>query len=649
MPAKRIRFLIDELKKNLDNNSEALELINEIEISWNEQHSLVSRGEEKLQSIINNVYEGIITINSKGIIDSFNLAAEKIFEYNQDEVIGKNVKILMPEPYYSEHDQYLLNYINGGKAKVIGIGREVTGRRKDGTTFPLFLAVTNTNNNGQPLFVGVVRDLSEQKRLEKLKNEFVSTVSHELRTPLTSIRGSLSLIDGGAVGEVSDKIKPLIEIALNNSERLILLINDILDMEKIESGKMDFEFKKVDINEMIEEAIQSNQGYAKEHDVKLELINSIDEETFVYVDTNRLQQVLSNLISNAIKFSPKKDIVSLTIEKHKKQIIIKVHDNGEGIPDSFKKQIFQKFAQADSSNTKNKGGTGLGLNISKAIIEKFNGEIGFISLKNEGTTFYFTLPTNGGINKFDNLTSNIKGKVLVVEDEHDIAALIKMMLQKENLDCDIAYSIEEAKNFLKTNIYDVMTLDILFPQEDGIVWLEEIRKDDSLKDLAVIVISAKALKAKDENTSLELSIIDWINKPINEDQFISSLNKIIKINNDKKSKILHIEDDLDIAHLVNILTKDIADITLLRSKKETILALEKKEHYDLIILDMMLLDGSSDDIIPKIKEIYNNTPIILFSAKEVDSSLKEQVVKALVKSRTSNALLVETIKNIISA
>jgi PAS domain S-box-containing protein len=645
MPENRIKSLINELKDKVKDDLKVLKLIDEIESSWIEQHSLVSDGEEKLQSILNNVYEGIITINSKGIIDSFNLAAENIFGYEKDEVIGKNVKILMPEPYHSEHDGYLLNYMNGGKAKVIGIGREVSGRRKNGTTFPLFLAVTNTNNKGQPLFVGMVRDLSEQKRLEKLKNEFVSTVSHELRTPLTSIRGSLSLIDGGAVGEVSDKIKPLIEIALNNSERLILLINDILDMEKIESGEMDFEFEKVDINEMIEEAILSNQGYAKEHNVNLTFENKI-EKTFINVDINRLQQVLSNLISNAIKYSPKNETVLLSIEKNKRQVTISIYDKGVGIPDSFKKRIFQKFAQADSSNKK-KGGTGLGLNISKAIIEKFNGEIGFFSPKNEGTTFYFNLPISSEINTSNNLLSEPRGKVLVVEDEHDIATLIKMILEKENLDCDIAYSIEEARNYLKNNIYDVMTLDVLFPEEDGITWLEEIRKNESLKDLAVIIISAKAISSSEGNKSVELSIIDWINKPINEDHLISSLNKVIQLNKDKKSKILHIEDDLDIAHLVNILTKDIADITLVTSNKDTLIELEKEVSYDLILLDMMLSDGSVDELIPRIKKFNPQTPIVLFSAKEVDFTIKKQVVKALVKSRTSNALLVETIKNII--
>lgn len=611
------------------------------------QQEELEKSQQQKQSILDNVYEGIITIDAKGTVDSFNLAAEKIFGYRLDEVIGQNVKILMPEPYHSEHDGYLSSFMGGGKAKIIGTGREVEGRRQDGSTFPLFLAVTQIQNHSKPLFVGMVRDLSEQKRLEKLKNEFVSTVSHELRTPLTSIRGSLSLIESGVMGEVGEKISPLIQIALNNSERLILLINDILDMEKIESGKMDFDLVQTDLSNMIEEAIQSNEGFAKEHEVKLSYENPV-KNVPVYIDMNRMQQVLGNLISNAVKYSPKDDTVTISLIVTKRIARIEVHDNGLGVPQEFKKQIFQKFAQADSSDTKQKGGTGLGLNISKAIIEKFGGNIGFWSPPGKGATFFVDLPVINEANSSKALTEELRGRILIVEDDHDVATLIRIMLENEDFECDIAYNAKEAKSLLKKSRYDAMTLDIMLPDQDGIALLEEIRSDEMFHDLAVVVVSAKALASKAENAHVSLEVIDWIHKPIDQEKLVRSLNKAMVLNENIRPRILHVEDDPDIARVVKILIGDLGEIDLVRDKTEAMKKLEEKEVYNLFLLDIMLPDGSSEELIPYIKEHYADIPIVLFSALEVDAKLKEQVSKALVKSRTSNTFLVETIKKIIN-
>ena len=607
----------------------------------------LEQSQQRLQSIVDNVFEGIITIDAKGTIDSFNLAAEKIFGYKVTDVIGKNVKMLMPEPYHSEHDGYLSNYMSGGKAKIIGIGREVEGQRQDGSTFPLFLAVTQIKSHSEPLFVGMVRDLTEQKRLEKLKNEFVSTVSHELRTPLTSIRGSLSLIESGAMGEVGEKVTPLIKIALNNSERLILLINDILDIEKIESGKMDFELVNTDINDLIQQSVEEMDGYAKEHDVFLNF-EKFNDFIQIYVDKNRMQQVLTNLISNAVKFSPKNDTVTIHIIPTKQRVRVEVHDNGPGIPEEFKKQIFQKFAQADSSDTKQKGGTGLGLNITKAIIEKFGGNIGFISPEGKGTTFFFDIPI---VQKLDELRETktleqLQGKVLIVEDDHDIATLLHLILQQEGIQSDIAYNASEAKVMLKQTRYDAMTLDIMLPDQDGISLLKDIRKEESLKDLAVVVVSAKANQSKEKSIDMALEVVDWINKPIDQEKLIASLDKVIDINKKRDARILHVEDDPDIASIVKVLLSDLGQIDLATNIAQARNMLEK-QHYNLILLDMMLPDGSAEELLPYIKEHYASSEIILFSAMEVEQKLKAQVSKALVKSRTSNTLLIDTIKKIL--
>ncbi|EKD54152.1 MAG: multi-sensor hybrid histidine kinase [uncultured bacterium] len=242
----------------------------------------------------------------------------------------------------------------------------------------------------------VEKELMQSNQLlkegEQLKNEFVSVVSHELRTPLTSIRGSLGLILGGAVGEFSAKAKKLLGIANNNCERLLHLINDILDIEKIEAGKMDFQFAPYRIADLVKESMMANQMYAERFSVKIKLAESVND-VMVNVDRDRFIQVMTNLISNAVKFSRKggKVVIKIGLVKVQK-VRVAIEDQGHGIAKEFQSRIFQKFSQADSTTTRKKGGTGLGLSISKAIIDQFSGSIGFKSDPEMGTIFYFELP-----------------------------------------------------------------------------------------------------------------------------------------------------------------------------------------------------------------------------------------------------------------
>lgn len=648
MLLKKAVELKEELIKISQGNPDAIEKIEAFYEHWLTQYSISKKESTKLQSILENIYEGVISINELGIISSFNKAAEDIFGYTTEEVTGKNVKMLMPEPYHSEHDGYLDNYKRTYEKKIIGIGREVVGQKKDGSTFPLFLAVTQIDSEQESIFVGVVRDLSEQKRLEKMKNEFVSTVSHELRTPLTAIQGSLALIKSGVMGELNEKVEPLIQMALNNSERLILLINDILDLEKIQSGKMEFDFEEYDVVSLIDESIKMNQGYADKYNVQLSFASNI-EEAKIYVDKNRFHQIMSNLLSNAIKFSPENGVVEVVVSQNEDNVKVEVADKGSGIDDKFKKVIFQKFAQADASNTKQKGGTGLGLNITKAMVENMGGDIGFESEIGKGTTFYLTFPLV--VKTPQKITHTMqpknKGKVLIVEDDPDIAHLISLMLTQENIGFDIAYTADAAKTLLLEDGYDAMTLDIGLLGQDGLSLLDEIRKDAKFQTLPVIVVSANALQEKkSKNLNLAFEVVDWINKPINQTNLIDSLHQVLNTQPNNFPNILHVEDDKDLYSLTKVLLEDIANVELATTKQETMQKLQQK-NYDLLLLDIMLSDGSSQKLIPKIKELYPAMPIILFTAQEVDKNLRSQVESSLVKSRTSNVVFLDTIKNIL--
>lgn len=351
----------------------------------------VTERTNELSVILDNVVDGIIAIDGRGIVLTFNPAAENIFACQANEVIGHNVKMLMPEPYRSQLDGQLTNYRDTGVAHIMGLeSREVLGLRKDGSTFPMDIAISSSVQNDKPLFIGVVRDITERKRIDQMKNEFVSTVSHELRTPLTSISGALGLVAGGVLGEIPEQAKQMIDMAHKNSLRLAHLINDLLDMEKIVAGKMTLVLQTQPVMALVNQALESISAYGEQYNVSFKLI--AQEEAQVQVEGGRLIQVLNNFLSNAAKFTPRGGQVDIAVRRVGSAVRVEVIDHGAGISDCFRERIFQKFSQADSSDTRQKGGTGLGLAISKELIERMHGEIGFHSEKGQGATFYFELP-----------------------------------------------------------------------------------------------------------------------------------------------------------------------------------------------------------------------------------------------------------------
>ncbi|MDH5368554.1 MAG: PAS domain S-box protein [Gammaproteobacteria bacterium] len=632
--ARSFKLMIKQVQESRNNLQD---MNSNLEKRILERTQMLEESEARQRTILETAVDGIITITEKGIIQSTNPAAEKMFGYDRKEMIGKNVKMLMPESYAVKHDGFLANYVSSGDKKIIGIGREVEGLRKEGSTFPMDLAVSEMEFDGERMFTGIVRDITERKRLERMKAEFISTVSHELRTPLTSIRGALNLVIGKVGDKIEGKPKRMLEMAERNSERLTLLINDILDLEKIESGSLAFEFKKLDIIKLTRQAIDENEGYSQKHGVVLKLNTSL-ENASVFGDQNRLLQVYANLISNAVKFSQAGEQVEIIVEGNNDSYRVAVQDHGSGIPESFHNRIFQRFAQADSSDTREKGGTGLGLSITKAIVERHGGKIDFETEQGKGTKFYFDLTKElSSTSLHDNNKSG--PRVLICEDDEDIAMLLAEIVRPEGVNCDIAMTMHDAQALLQKNTYQLLLLDLILPDGDGLDFLHNLRADSATAELPVVVVSVRAEEGRKEFNGDAVSVLDWLQKPVDENRLLKSVRDAMKQSN--RPRILHVEDDPDIIQVVRTLLEDTAELDAAANLNDARRLLGEFD-FDLVILDLELADGSGDELLDDIKRCC---PVLIFSASAPPKEVAKRVSAALTKSMTNNDELLKIIKD----
>ena len=730
------------------------------------------------RTLLHNLDEGVVSISDKGLIELFNPSAERMFGYRSEEVVGKNVSMLMAERYQGEHDGQMDHYFQTGQTKAIGRNREVAGRRNDGSPFSLDMRISEFFRDGRRQFIGIMRDITERqrftealraselqlrqitdtvpaliayldteqrfrfhnkayeevlglsfeqingqtlaevlgqaayggiktkvddvlqgypiryermqmtaqgdiknyamqyfpnfgkgadegqvigfyslgtditelKRIDRMKTEFISTVSHELRTPLTSIRGSLGLIASGVAGELPETVKTLVGIANNNCERLIRLINNILDSEKIESGNMRLDLQVVSIRQVVQHTLAAITGFADQHSVKVKLQMPEELSLKVRVDSDLMAQVLTNLLSNAVKFSPTDGVVEVKVWCVDKKVRVEVADHGPGISEEFRGRIFQKFSQADSSDTRQKGGTGLGLNISKALIEKMGGQIGFSSKLGAGTTFFVELPEWQDpvpvIQAVRVPHVSLRPRILVFEGDAGVASLISMMLGKAGFEVDIANHATQARTCLESNSYHAVTMDLKLSGQSGVAFISELRGNEKTRDLPVVVISAMAEEGRLQLNRKPLMVSGWLEKPIVEKLLIVSLRRAIAGLECGKPHILHVEDDPDIQRVVAAMAQDFAIFKFAATLDEARDRL-REHHFDLVLLDLTLGEDSGWDLVEDIDLLDPRPPVIVFSAHDVYPAGGKQPEAVLVKARTSNTELLNTIRRVL--
>jgi PAS domain S-box-containing protein len=357
-------------------------------ISGRTQHisNLVEQRTKELAAILENAVESILVVDEQGLIQKANPAAAQLFKYPLLQFSALHIADLVPVLRHSFNVQ--------GDDVTTSYMRETLGRCSDGGDLEIELSISPVAIQERKFFTFIIHDATAKRKVDRLKSEFISTVSHELRTPLTSIKGALGIVLSGSLGEMTDKIRDLLVIASNNAERLARLVNDILDVDKLEFGNLVLNIKRSVIYPLVQQSIEHNQGYAERYGVNLQL-NATDDAAMqcaANIDTDRFLQVMANLLSNAVKFSYLDGVVRVQLTVDGQELTVSVIDEGQGIADDFRQRIFQRFAQVDSSDTRRRDGTGLGLSITKSIIERMGGKIDYQSTVGKGSRFYFTLP-----------------------------------------------------------------------------------------------------------------------------------------------------------------------------------------------------------------------------------------------------------------
>ncbi|MEQ1781104.1 MAG: PAS domain S-box protein [Hyphomonadaceae bacterium] len=539
--------------------------------------------EAQHRAVIETAVDGIIIIDKLGTVRMYNPACEKMFGFSLDEVIGRNVKMLMPSPYFDEHDSYLRNYAETGERKIIGIGRQLIGRRRNGSTFPMELSVGETTIGGNPLFVGVLRDITLNKaaeealrlsegnlqdrvieledardRLERqkaemealakegsaarqaadsanqAKSEFLAIVSHEIRTPMNAVLGFARMLVDAKLESPHANYASLI---LRAGDALMLILNDILDLSKIEAGSIDLEevpFRIADKMKHIEE-LWLGPAQQKDLYIRTEIAEGIPP--LVVGDPMRLRQVLFNLVNNAIKFTSSGGVTvcvkAINRDGKLEQLRFEVCDTGIGIPEDKQAIVFEAFTQADSSTNRRFGGTGLGLSISKRLVDLMDGTIGVESQPGVGSTFWFTVACREAGSEIDDRQDAHPEpdahfspmRILLAEDHALNQMMLRLMLEAAGYFVDVVDNGLQALQAVQVKPYDLILMDISMPEMDGVEATQRIRAlEGPVCRIPIIALTANAMKG-DREKFLAAGMTDYLSKPIHIEKLITAVGR----------------------------------------------------------------------------------------------------------------------------
>ncbi len=602
--------------------------------------------EETFRVTLDSAPVGIVLLSAEGKFIRANRVMSDMLGYSLVELCTVNPRELFPSAF--DDDRERIRQLLDGEIERYEMEQLFVPRNRK----PFWALVTASlarNPDGSPRhIVKQAMDISERKEMDRLKSEFISVVSHELRTPLTAIRGSLGLMATAMSSSLPEKALQLVQIGYRNCERLIVLVNDILDMEKLAANRMVFEPKLCNLATLVRQSLEANAPYAEKFGVTFELYAE-DEAIDVHVDQNRLGQVLANLLSNAAKFSPQSGQVEVAVRRTQDRARVEVQDHGSGIPEEFKPRIFGRFMQADSSVTRAKGGTGLGLHITRELVDRMGGWIGFESEIGKGSKFWIEFPlAEAAPDAAASVVPSNNPRILVCDDDPQAADMVRSALERNGCRVDTAASLLAARELLAKNDYAAMTLDLMLPDGDGVAFFDELRSNPNTLQIPVIVISISALERREAYTGSAMHVVDWISKPVNDLRLDWAIRRAIAMRRTAVPRVLHVEDDSDLICLLATALRGRAELVCaptLRQAEELL----AKESFAAVVLDIGMPDGSGLSLLERIAQLDPPPPVIVLSAREVATDAARQVAAVLIKSCVEESQIIQTVLDLAGA
>lgn len=515
-------------------------------------YSKLENNSDLFSRIVEAAPNSMIMVDDRGFIVLANLQTEKLFLYARDELIGSPIEILVPDGVRSQHPHLRSSYFKNPQTRAMGVGRDLFGRRKDGTEIPIEIGLNPIETPDGLFVLTSIIDITERKKNEtllatqeaaieasRLKSQFLANMSHEIRTPMNGIIGMADLLLDTTLNEEQ---KDFVQSIRSSARSLLTIINDILDFSKIEAGKIDLEIIDFDLNELLEDIKRAASIEAERKNLHL----GFDAPHFSHAfkgDPSRVRQVIINLLNNAIKFTHIGSVV-LTVKvlaQNESAIKLKVEikDTGVGIPEDSMTRLFERFSQADTSTTRKYGGTGLGLSICKKLIELMEGHIGVTSKEGLGSMFWFEIEFAKGEALRDQNRDNeeivdvsdcprLEGiRILVAEDNVINQRVIMKNLEKMGLAADVVSNGMETLAALHKTPYSLVLMDCQMPEMDGYEATKAIRKDPLLARIPIIAMTANAIKG-DKEKCLHAGMSDYVAKPINIRVLVETLAKYLE-------------------------------------------------------------------------------------------------------------------------
>jgi PAS domain S-box-containing protein len=589
-----------------------------------------------LASIVESSADAIIGMSTDGRIQSWNRGAERLFGYSADEVLGQSVGgLTVPSDRRAELEELHERVCRGERVEML----ETVRVTRDGRPLDVSLSLAPIKDGSGEIggMAAIMRDVTERRTIERMKDEFVSVVSHELRTPLTSIRGSLGLLAGGVLGPLPDKGQRMVEIAVSNTDRLIRLINDILDLERMGSGKVSMQRQACDAADLVLQAGEVMRPLAEKAGVSL-LVAPISAQ--LWVDSDRLLQTFTNLLSNAIKFSPAGSAIRFIAERRGNEVVFSVRDQGRGIPAAKLDTIFERFQQVDASDARQKGGTGLGLAISKMIVEQHGGRIWAESELGVGAALWVALPAKVEPNSSSSEPSVVVGDrpvVLVCDDEPSVLEVVRLLLDQRGYQAVGVSSGPEAVARAAELQPAAILLDLMMPGTDGWDTLASLKERLETRDIPVIIFSA--IQPQADAAGCE-DAADWLSKPLDTEALFRALRRVAA-RPGRVGRVLLVEDDLDLAGVLGeLFAQRGLELHHADSGRQAV-ELAQQLNPDLLLLDLGLPDTDGFRVVDWLRrhDRLRRMPLVVYTARDLDSADRERLMlgptEFLTKARTS--------------